>query len=257
MLVIAGYGGCGCRGDSRAAIKRRATGDPSEVCEIDCWYCAAQVTPTANDESSAMGIDGAGSKFPKVMVQKPNASASTEVEARTGYLGFKEGEFALRKFDGGSKADINEIRKAIDGNNLDEIVFRTEAGEYFVVYADELEGDFKKNDSISIGEITGTIVEVDDEVNEKRVAGGVMVSAVLLAARYGAALLPRLAVGSATGYGAEGVRGMSTFAGAAGGGLGGWVAGKTINALAGLTGTDDRRIREKSEEVRPQGWQKK
>lgn len=197
------------------------------------------------------------SGIPRVLVQRQGANVSVEVKGKSG-VQMSEDQIYLRKFKQG--VELDEIRSALrgdgrgvnKGNNLDEVVFRTQSGELYVVYADELDDVVERGDAISIGSIKGTVEIVDNEWNESRVGAGVYVAAVLTVGTAGAALAAAavpVAGMSATGAmlteAAFGVFGLA--AGGTVGNLVGWIGTKAAN----LTTTDDTKLRKISDEFIP------
>lgn len=76
---------------------------------------------------------------------------------------------------------LEETQRAVDGNNLDELIVQSTADDrFYIIAADELEHMPEVNQTISLFgsagsslRIKGKVVHVDNEVNEERVAAGV------------------------------------------------------------------------------------
>lgn len=82
-----------------------------------------------------------------------------------------------------------DVARALNGNNLDEIVAKNARGDQFVIFADELtcpKGFPAVGDTISLEGHPLTVVRVDDEAAEKRIGTGVAVTAVAVGAAVGA-----------------------------------------------------------------------
>lgn len=103
------------------------------------------------------------------------------------------------------KKDI-EVRKAKDGvtveqlqdaakkNGLDEIAFETKDGDLYIAIADELNikgrlGLAKPGDSLAVGDLEGTVVFSDNEINKARLALGIAAGTLVATPLTGLAVL--------------------------------------------------------------------
>jgi len=112
-------------------------------------------------------------------------------------LPFSKEDVTVRELK--SDVELRDLVNALRGNNLDEVIFQTQDGKYYLLFADELTSGTKRGDTIEIGGLKGTVVAVDDECNEERwfAAAGVAVGAAM-----GVGAVIAISGGAATLYGA-------------------------------------------------------
>jgi len=153
----------------------------------------------------------------------------------------------LKAKEGVSSGDLEEAAKH---NGLDEIAFKTENGDLYVAVADELNikgrlGLAKPGDKIQVGDLEGTVVFSDNEINKGRLALGLAAgtvvamplssAAVMAATLEGANLLtalPLSIVGVLRAYLAMGAVGV---AGSVATGTAAAMGGQAPEGLAALT----------------------
>ena len=111
------------------------------------------------------------------------------------------------------KKEAIEVRKAKEGvtpeqlqdaakhNGFDEIAFKTEGGDLYIAVADELNikgrlGLAKAGDHVQIGELEGTVVFSDNEINKTRLAIGLAASTLIGGPLAGAAVMGQAVAGA-------------------------------------------------------------
>jgi len=111
-----------------------------------------------------------------VMVTSLGDSRTHELAGRTGVFWTHE-DIRLRKFDQG--VDLGRIRQAIKDDHMDEVVFRTPAGDRYAIYAYQLCGKVNAGDTVEVDGIRGTVEMVDKHWNKKTLAAaGIVVAGV-------------------------------------------------------------------------------
>lgn len=101
------------------------------------------------------------------------------VQASSGFGG--DERIQVREIN--AKDSLAEIKDSIKDNNLDEIIIEAENGNKFIVYADELDielgtvAEAKEGDIVRLfgTDLEGTIVHINDEINEEMVASAAAV----------------------------------------------------------------------------------
>lgn len=181
-----------------------------------------------------------------IKITQAGSAAASALSAQKGGL-WKRDDFKVREFD--RDVTLAQIRKAVIGNNLDEVVFQTSEGKKYALYADELVGKVQVGDEIAAAGLRGTVVFIDNEWNESRVAAGAIAAATIAGVVGGAAI--GMSMGAGAGFFAPAAQALGAFAGAP---LGGSVAAGTASFAAGLQGAfheNDAGIKTLSNEVRP------
>ncbi len=182
----------------------------------------------------------------EIKVRPADSAPASAISAQTGLM-WRSDELKLRQFDGG--VSLGTIRAAVTDNNLDEIVFQASDGKKYVVYADELVGKVQVGDQIEVGGLRGTVILIDNEWNEDRVAAGA-IAAVTVVGVMGGAWLGAAWLGSGTGMGLSITQGMGALIGAP---VGGAAVAGSASLAAGLKGAfreNDTGIKTLSTEVR-------
>ena len=160
-----------------------------------------------------------------------NGSTTNTLKATSGLTNSKTDFKMLEMKSGTSEAQIKE---AIKGNDYDEVVFRSDEGSTFVLYADEIKGRVAPQDRIEVGGRKGTVLYTDNEWNENiggaAVTGSLTVAGVLLGGPVGASLG---AVGAKTALTALCRFAVGGIVGSVAGGVGGAAAGDSVNTYFG------------------------
>lgn len=159
--------------------------------------------PDVNTHVEIAGIEG------EVVYKDEVLPRRIELKGHNGF-GLINAEEAVQVREINPDASYDDILRAVDGdnpqygNNIDELVVKTDSGQTYLFFADELdvaEGEMPKvGELVQIGDITGKVIVVDDENNEE----------MQVAAAAGFAV-PFIAAGAFVGVG-YGV-GLATMAG--------------------------------------------
>ncbi|MFC1706419.1 hypothetical protein ACFL59_06280 [Planctomycetota bacterium] len=101
-----------------------------------------------------------------------------------GPIPFTRDDVALRKVNPGVSED--QIKDLIQKNGRDEILFKTDGGELYLAAAGQLDlgllrGFPKAGEKVTAGEIEGTIVFANNELNKPHLVGAIGMGAALAA----------------------------------------------------------------------------
>lgn len=107
------------------------------------------------------------------------------LEGQSG-LGFSDDNIRVRQV---KPEHLEQVKHNLQDNNVDELLLQTQTGDYFLVYADELETNLKGSHQLNNGDfvhlidmgLEGIVIDSNDEWNEEyqRAGAGAGVAAVM------------------------------------------------------------------------------